>query len=141
MKQPLFFAVAAVLLLGLVACRTPPAPEDIPEDLTAMEFFRLGQEATSAQRWETALTYYQVFLERNPEDLHYGPAAEYEIAFIHYKRGEYSVAERKFQDLLARYETPESDEMPEWPRILSERILYEIIPEETGSTPVEADAG
>lgn len=135
MKKTLFLAVVALLLISLAACRTPPAPEDIPEDLTPMEFFRRGQEATDARRWDTALTYYQVFLERNPNDLHYGPAAEYEIAFIHFKRGEYSVAERKFEELLARYESAESDSMPDWPRILSERVLYEVIPERTGRAP------
>ncbi len=139
MKQPLFFAVTALLLFGLGACRTPPAPEDIPEDLTPMEFFRRGQEATDARRWDAALTYYEVFLERHPDDLHYGPAAQYEIAFIYYKRGDYSVAERKFQDLLARYDSPESDQMPDWPRILSERLLYDIIPERIGRP--EANAG
>jgi len=136
MKQLLFVAVTAILLFGLIGCQTPPAPEEIPEDLTPMEFFRRGQEATDARRWETALTYYEVFLDRYPDDLHYGPAAEYEIAFIYYKRGDYSVAERKFEDLLARYDSSESDEMPDWPRILSEKILYDIIPEETDTPAV-----
>ncbi len=110
----------------LVACETVPEPGEIPEDLSRQQYFQRAQEAYDQRHYDTALVYYRTFIERNPDDLAGVAAAEYEIAFIHYRQGELDTAETKFLDLLARYEGDEDGMLPDWPRILAERILDQI---------------
>ena len=76
--------------------------------------------------YPTALRYYRTLLERYPEDYQNVPAAEYEIAFIYYKQGNYDAAERRFRELLERYQGDQAQLYPEWPRVLSEKILGKI---------------
>jgi tetratricopeptide (TPR) repeat protein len=92
-------ALAATLL---AACETPP-PE-IPEGLSQAELFQLGQEALTDRRYEDAVSYYETFLERYPDDTENRVAARYEIAFVYYKQGEFEKAKRRFEELLAQYE-------------------------------------
>ncbi len=125
-------AISAALAL-FVACETVPEPGEIPEDLSRQEYFQRGQEAYDQRHYDTALVYYQTFIDRNPDDLPGVAAAEYEIAFIHYRQGELDIAETKLLDLLARYEGDEDGMLPDWPRILAERILDRIQEERVAS--------
>ncbi|MFO8065467.1 MAG: tetratricopeptide repeat protein [Spirochaetia bacterium] len=122
------FRLIVILLAGalvLAACETVPEPSEIPEDLTTQEYFQRAQEAMDDQHYETSMVYYETFLERHPDDTENRMAARYEIAFLHYKMGEYDTAEQQFEDILARYE--ESDEqLPEWVRVLSEKLIEKI---------------
>ncbi len=95
-----------------------------------MEMFQRAQEAVDQERWELALRYYREFIRRFPDDRGAIMEAEYEIAFIAYKQGDYEVAHNRFEALLATYEADQSGTLPEWPRVLSERLL-EIIAERT----------
>jgi len=52
--------------------------------------------------------------------------AEYEIAFITYKKEQYQDALDMFRAILADYEADNSDVLPDWPEILSLRLI-EII--------------
>jgi tetratricopeptide (TPR) repeat protein len=110
-----------VLVLFLGSCET--APEEIPEGLSQMEMFQRAQEASDRERYDTALRYYQAFIQRYPEDRGAIAEAEYEIAFIAYKQERYSEAQERFEALLADYETDGAGELPEWPRVLSEKLL------------------
>ncbi len=121
-----YLPAAAVALLLLTACETVPEPGEIPEDLSRQQYFQRAHEAYDQGHYDTAQVYYETFIERNPDD-HAGiAAAEYEIAFIHFRRGELQVAEEKFLALLARYEADEDGVLPDWPRILAERTLDRI---------------
>ena len=110
-----------VLVLSLGSCET--APEEIPEGLSQMEMFQRAQEASDRERYDTALRYYQAFIERYPDDRGSIAEAEYEIAFIAYKQERYPEAQERFEAILADYDTDDEGELPEWPRVLSEKLL------------------
>ncbi|MFP4329667.1 MAG: hypothetical protein ACLFP6_03005 [Spirochaetaceae bacterium] len=123
MKRTSLLAIAAffALMTMLVACQT--TPPEVPEDLSQAEFFQRAQDAADENRWTVALHYYETFIERYPEDEQNVIAAEYEIAFIHYKMEEYETSKTLFEDILATYEADEDETLPQWPRILSEKLL------------------
>ena len=123
-----------VVALLLPACQTE-IPE-IPEDLSQPELFQRAQDAADENEWQVALHYYETFMERYPEDEENVVAAEYEIAFIHYKMEEYRTSRELFEEILQKYEEDEDDSLPAWVQILSEKILdrvnEEIAAEEEG---------
>ena len=122
-RTPNLLMLTAVVLaaLALSACQTT-LPE-IPEDLSQPEFFQRAQDAADENRWSLALHYYETFIDRYPDDEQNVVAAEYEIAFIHYKMEEYETSRELFEEILATYEGDEDNSLPEWPRILSEKLL------------------
>ena len=130
LKIPAFLA-AALILLVIAGCQS--TPEEIPDGLSRMEMFQRAQEAVDQERWEIGLNYYREFIRRFPDERGAIMEAEYEIAFIAYKQGDYEVARDRFESILATYEADQSGRLPEWPRVLSVRLL-EIIEERTAST-------
>ncbi len=113
-----------LVLLVIIACQS--TPEFIPEDLQPREYFQLAQEAVVERNdYDTALFYYQTFLERYPEDIQRTVEAEYEIAFIRYKQNDPS-AGMLFADLLARYDADGAELLPAWPKVLAERLSEKI---------------
>lgn len=136
-----FRALGFALLAGLAlaSCRTVPAPEDIPDDLSQAEMFQSAQEAVDEENWEAALVYYKTFLERFPNDIANRAAAKYEVAFIYYRTGNLAAAEERFEALLQDYEDPALvAELPQWPRILATKLLAMI--EEEQSEAVEDES-
>jgi outer membrane protein assembly factor BamD (BamD/ComL family) len=101
-------------------------PVDIPADLTAAELIQRGQEASDRNRYNVSLQYYEVILERFPQDLSIICASEYEIAIIHYKQKKYDDAKNEFTDLLTRYEDPDEELLPPQFKILTTKILAKI---------------
>ncbi len=67
-------------------------------------FFKNAHEAMDKNRYQDAIFYYEVFLVRYPEDISRRIAAEYEMAFIHYKMGNLKIAETQFATILKNYE-------------------------------------
>ncbi|MCG8477934.1 MAG: tetratricopeptide repeat protein [Spirochaetales bacterium] len=130
MKRQMHRIVAVALAAGVaactIACRT--VPEEIPEGLSRMEMFQRAQEAVEVERWETALRYYEEFIRRFPDERGAIVEAEYEIAFIAYKQEQYRESIELFEAILQKYEEDETGLLPEWPRVLSLRLL-EIIDE------------
>lgn len=116
-----------MLLLGLLAaCASGPA--DIPDTLSPAELIQRGQEASDRNRYNQALHYYEAIVERFSSDIDMLCAAEYEIAFIHYKQKKYDEARGEFEALLARYEAPGGDNLPpQFKRLAG--IVLEKIPE------------
>ncbi len=113
--------------LLLFSCVGVPAPEDIPDTLTPMEYFQKAQDAVASRNdYDTALVYYNTFKERFPQDLQGNVEADYEIGFIHYKLGEYQQAKDILKSVVARYETEEAAKLKDWPLILSRKILARI---------------
>ncbi len=117
-------SIILTVLLSVTACYTPP--DEIPEGLSQMEFFQRAQTAADQGRYETALLYYNELLERFPDDRSAQIEARYEIAFIAYKQGEYEEAQMLFENILAEYEADQGRGLPEWPRVLSLRLLATI---------------
>jgi outer membrane protein assembly factor BamD (BamD/ComL family) len=117
----------ALVFIPVLAAACASGPVDIPEDLTAPELIQRGQEASDRNRYNISLQYYQAITDRFPLDTDNICAAEYEIAFIHYKQKQYDLAKTEFTDLLARYDTPDEELLPSQFKILSQKILGNII--------------
>jgi outer membrane protein assembly factor BamD (BamD/ComL family) len=109
----------------------------IPEDLTVMELIQRAQEASDRNRYKVSLQYYETIINRFPYDIDSICAAEYEIAFIHYKQKKYDIAKAEFQVLLERYDTPDQELLPPQFKILSEKILARITEIENRKKPKE----
>ena len=112
-----------VTCLG-VSCYTGPIV--VPEGLTQAELIQRGQEASDKNRYTQSLQYYSAIIERFPFDIDSICAAEYEIAFIHYKQKNYDLAKTELNDLLDRYNTPDGELLPPQFRILSGIVLSKI---------------
>ena len=138
MKHGIAILFTLFIIVSISSCISVPAPEDIPADLSAMEYFQHAQEAVAQRNdYDTAMVYYQTFKERFPDDLQGNVEADYEIAFLHYKMGEYSEAKAMFKEIIARYETDEASRLKEWPLILSRKVLAKIEAAEILSTEEE----
>jgi outer membrane protein assembly factor BamD (BamD/ComL family) len=118
------FVSIAFIPVFIAACASGPV--DIPADLTAPELIQRGQEASDKSRYKASLQYYEAIIERFPLDIDNICAAEYEIAFIHYKQKEYDQAKTEFTSLLARYDTPDEELLPPQFKILSQKLLAAI---------------
>ena len=114
---PLLIGVAVVL----TACVS--GPREIPPDLTKAELFQRAQEAVDAGEWQDAERHYRAFIDRFPLDRSGIAEARYELAFIEYKQDRFAVARRMFSELLVEYEADGAGELPDWPRVLSERLI------------------
>ena len=101
-----------------------------------MEYFQKAIEATDTDDYLLALRYYEAFQAKYPEDLANNLWADYEIAFCHYKMGQIDTAIELFHALLDRYgeleesEDAEEQAAPQGPKILTEKVLENITPEE-----------
>lgn len=128
-------SLIAPVLLVILACQS--VPEYIPEELQPREYFQLAQEAVVERNaYDTALLYYQTFLERYPDDIQRSVEAEYEIAFIRYKQKDPS-AGKLFADLLARYEAEGAELLPGWPKVLAEKLQEKISASESEEATAE----
>ena len=114
--------ISAVLLI--LSCATGPIV--IPDNLTPMELIQRGQEASDRNRYAHALQYYEALIDRYPFDIDFICAAEYEIAFIHYKQKNFSLSRSKFDALLSRYRAQGGQLLPPQFEILSNIVLERI---------------
>jgi len=115
----------AVLTAMAVSCIST-GPVEIPDDLTAAELIQRGQEASDRNRYDISIQYYQAILERFPYDIDNVIAAEYEIAFIHYKQKDYRQVKIELNRLLARYNIPDQELLPAQFKVLSNIVLGKI---------------
>jgi outer membrane protein assembly factor BamD (BamD/ComL family) len=122
-----FFLIFSVVLV-VAGCVTGPV--NIPGELTAEELIQRGQEASDRNRYNVALQYYQALLDRNPASIDMVCAAEYEIAFIHYKQNKYTEAKGEFNALLGRYNTPDQELLPQQFKTLSNIVLERMAEKE-----------
>jgi outer membrane protein assembly factor BamD (BamD/ComL family) len=114
------FLMCVVLAAG---CLSGPV---IPDTITPAELVQRAQEASDRNRYKQSLGYYEAILERFPENDEYACAAEYEIAFIHYKQKRYDLAESEFRDLLARYDQTDAELLPPQYKILANIVMAKI---------------
>ena len=115
-----FFAVTVLI----ASCATRQVV--IPEDLSAAEMIQRAQEASDRNRYNISLQYYETILERFSDSTEYVLAAEYEIAFIHYKQKRYEKSKDKFNILLERYNNPDAALLPPQYEILATIVLGRI---------------
>ena|GEM_PF-960129 len=126
-KDLRFLAILVLLFsLGLLFSACESVPEEIPEDLSKAQMFQRAQEEMDRGNFESAQRYYEEFIRRNPDDQGSITEAEYEIAFIAYKQEDYEAAKELFTDLLDKYDVDSTATLPEWPRILSQRLLLVV---------------
>ena len=123
---PMRWLLTILFVMVLALSCASKRPLVIPEDLTPMELIQRGQEASDRNRYSSALQYYDTLIERFPQDIDFICAAEYEIAFIHYKQKKYDSARLLFNNLLERYNTPDAELLPPQFKILSEKVLERI---------------
>jgi outer membrane protein assembly factor BamD (BamD/ComL family) len=121
----LLITLSALMILA-VSCITTLGPVEIPNDLTTAELIQRGQEASDRNRYNVSLQYYEAVIERFPYDIDSVIAAEYEIAFIHYKQKDYELSKTEFNRLLARYNIPDQELLPAQYKILSNIVLGKI---------------
>ena len=110
--------------MTLSACAT--ARVNIPDELSPAEIIQRAQEASDRNRYNQALQYYEALLERYWAYIDLVCAAEYEIAFIHYKQKKYPLAKDGFYALLERYEGPDAELLPQEFKLLSNKVLERI---------------
>ncbi len=124
MKRVLPFILASVFLI-LISCNS--VPKEIPEDMQPEEYFKNAQTAVvDWGNYRRALFYYNEFIKRFPDMKGKILEAEYEIALIYYKKENYYESEKRFNAIIDQYSTDDAVFYPEWPRILSEKILKQI---------------
>jgi outer membrane protein assembly factor BamD (BamD/ComL family) len=129
-----------VTLLAAAALSCASKPVVIPDDLTVAELIQRGQEASDRNRYAVSLQYYETVIDRFPLDIDSICAAEYEIAFIHYKQKKYDIAKIEFTDLLERYNTPDEVLLPQQFKILSEKILSKVNEQESRRKSAEEES-
>jgi outer membrane protein assembly factor BamD (BamD/ComL family) len=112
------------ILTVVVSCSSGPAV--LPDTLTPAELVQRGQEASDRNRYKQSLQYYEAILERFPGNSDYVCAAEYEIAFIHYKQKKYDQSKIEFQVLLDRYNTPDVELLPPQYKVLANIVLTKM---------------
>jgi len=119
-----FLFTALVTVFLATSCASKPVT--IPDDITPAELIQRGQEASDRNKFAASLQYYAAVIDRFPFDIDSIMAAEYEIAFIHYKQKKYDMAKVEFNGLLERYNTPDEELLPQSFKILSLKILDKI---------------
>ena len=124
--------LAAIMGSAISAASCVTGPVTIPDDLTLAELIQRAQEASDRNRFSVSLQYYDTVIQRFGDDIDAICAAEYEIAFIHYKQKKYETAKGEFNNLLERYNVPDEELLPPQYKILSQIILEKIEKQESG---------
>jgi outer membrane protein assembly factor BamD (BamD/ComL family) len=107
----------------------------IGEDLSPAELIQRAQEASDRNRYNMALQYYKALLERNRGNADLVITAEYEIAFINYKRGNYPLARSQLNSVLEYYDTPDEELLPRQFKRLAQIVLDNITEKENRRMP------
>jgi tetratricopeptide (TPR) repeat protein len=120
--------LAVISALFISGCAS--APVNISGDASPAELIQRAQEASDKSRYNLALQYYRTILDRNFSNIDLVCAAEYEIAFIHYKQKKYTQAKEEFLTLLTRYDIPDEELLPQQFKKLSNIVLEQIAEKE-----------
>lgn len=115
--------LALVLTLEMGGCASNP---EIPPEMAPAELIQKAQEASDRNKYSLSLRYYEAIIERYPSYIDEICAAEYEIAFVHYKQKKYDQASEEFAALLTRYDSPDAELLPPQFKRLAELGLQKI---------------
>jgi tetratricopeptide (TPR) repeat protein len=98
----------------------------ITDNMLPAEYFQKAEIASQKNCYDVAISYYQKFLEKYPNNIEKGIWAEYEIAMLYHKKGENEKALGMFKDILARYDSDTSGTLPPAPKTLTQRVITNI---------------
>jgi TolA-binding protein len=98
----------------------------VPPNATAEKLIQLAQEESDKNRYDNALEYYRAVIDTYPSRIDSVCAAEYEIAFIHYKQKKYGEAKDELNQLLTRYNNTEAETYPSQYKILASIVIKKI---------------
>ena len=96
------------------------------EDLSAAKIFQKAYEASDSQNYSLALQYYSIYQERFPDDRDGNIWALYEIAFLYHKMGNEEKATQLFEELIDKYQGNETEEFPQAPLVLAQKVITNI---------------
>jgi outer membrane protein assembly factor BamD (BamD/ComL family) len=113
-----------VLTLGVFSCTFGQVT--VPEETPPSKIIQKAQEATDINKYQIAVQYYQILLERYGSINEYYCTGEYEIAFIRYKQKKYAEARRGFENLLVLYRAEGGGTLPPQFKVLAEKVLARI---------------
>lgn len=115
--------LAGALALALSGCASRP---EVTNETSAAELIQWAQEASDKNRYKQSMQYYNLVLERFSYDMEMVCTAEYEIAFIFYKKRKYDDARTRFNALLERYDTQDEGLYPPQFKRLAAIVLDQI---------------
>jgi outer membrane protein assembly factor BamD (BamD/ComL family) len=115
--------LAGALALALSSCVSRP---EVTNETSAAELIQWAQEASDKNRYRQSMQYYNLVLERFSYDMEMVCTAEYEIAFIFYKKRKYEDARTRFNALLERYNTQDEGLYPPQFKRLAAIVLDQI---------------
>ena len=118
-------AIAAALLLS--SCKSVPAKEEIPEELSMQELSLQGQNEIDRNNYRAAVVYYEVIIERFGADPRALTAAEYEIAHIRVKQKHWDEAKPLLEKIVARYEAAGGAGLPPEYLVLARNDLKRVL--------------
>jgi outer membrane protein assembly factor BamD (BamD/ComL family) len=118
-----YFLLLLVLCV-LLACKTKA--ETIPEDLPKETYFKIGNELKNKNKYKEAIEYFEIVIDRFPDDMEIVLNAQYEIALIHYKMKEYKTALLLFDELIEAYNAPDAAYFPRSFLVLAQKIKFKI---------------
>ena len=108
----------------------------ISEDLSPAEIIQRGQEALDRSRYNIAIQYYEALYNRNLTNIDLLITAEYHIANIHYKQGKFDLARKELNAILAYYDTPDEELLPQHFKRLAQIVLKSIEEQENSRRPL-----
>jgi outer membrane protein assembly factor BamD (BamD/ComL family) len=129
---------AALAVFLFISCASGPV--EISDDITPAKLIQRAQEASDKNHYNQSLQYYQAIIDRFPDSTDAVCAAEYEIAFIHYKQKKYDDSKAEFNALLARYDSPDEELLPQQFKLLA-RIVLDRIEEIERQKSIKKGAG
>jgi tetratricopeptide (TPR) repeat protein len=125
--KPLAKAALGLVLLIVAGCQSTVDPKQL--DLTPDQYFQRAIDASEKDNYRLALSYYEAFQAKFPDDLERNAWASYEIAFLYHKLGNDAKAIELFDKLLQRYADQKegSPQMPPGPRVLAQKVKGNIL--------------
>lgn len=115
-----------LLASGLVLAACQSVPKEIPTSLSEREYFQLAYQDSDGGNYAGALAYYDTFLKRYPKDADRDVEAQYEIAFLFFKKNDLVKSRDLFTQLVDRYKEKDADSLPRWPLVLSNKLIIII---------------
>jgi len=115
-----------LLAAGLVLVSCQSVPKDIPTSLAESEYFQLAYQNSDRGNYRGAMAYYDTFLARFPKDSSRDVEAHYEIAFLYYKMNDLPKSRDLFTQIVGEYKQKDSDTLPRWPLVLSNKLIIII---------------
>jgi len=116
-----FLLFSSIIIFSFFGCVSTIDPYE--EGISSVELLQKAYEAADIRRFDLAISYYEAYIKRFPDDIKGITWAQYEIAFLYHKKGNNEKAIELFKELLSKYDSDNGDMLPEAPKILTEKVL------------------